>query len=92
MRFSKMQIAGYLMTGAAAGSIIGLIFAPKSGAQTRKDIRRFSKKTVKQLDHLQHEVRDQISGGYEQVMDVVDDVKEHVKDGKSGLQKLIKTV
>jgi gas vesicle protein len=90
MKFSKMQIAGFLMTGAAVGSIIGLIFAPKSGAQTRKDIRRFSKKTFNQLDDLQHDVRDQISGGCGQVVAAFDNVKKYVKDGKSTLRKLIK--
>jgi len=92
MRFSKTEMAGFLIAGAALGAFVTLIFAPKSGAQTRRDIRRFSKKTVDQLDDLQHDVREQVSGGYEQVLEVIDNVKEYVKDGKSGLQKLIKTV
>ena len=91
MRSSKAQLAGFLIAGAALGAFVTLMFAPKSGAQTRKGIRRFSKKTVNQLDDLQQDVRDQVSGGYEQVMEVIDSVKEHVKDGKRGLQKLIKT-
>jgi gas vesicle protein len=92
MRLSKTQMAGFLIAGATLGAFLTLMFAPKSGAKTRRDMRRFSKKTVNQLDDLQHEVRDQVSGGYEQFKDVIDNVKEYVKDGKSGLQKLIKTV
>jgi len=46
MRLSKTQMAGFLITGA----FVALLFAPKSGAQTRKDIRSFSKKPVSQLD------------------------------------------
>ena len=92
MRSSKTQMAGFLMAGAALGAFVTLLFAPKSGAQTRRDIRRFSKKTVNQLDELKQDVRDQVSGGIEGVMEVIDNVKEYVKDGKSGLQKLIKTV
>jgi gas vesicle protein len=84
-------MVGFLMTGAAVGAVAALIFAPKSGAQTRKDIRRFSKKTANQLGDLQQDVRDQVSGGYEQVMEVVDNVKEYVEDGKRRLQKVIKT-
>ena len=91
MSLSKTQMAGFLITGAAVGAFVTLMFAPKSGAQFRKDIRRFSKKTANQLDGLQNDVRDQISGGYEQVMEVVDNVKEYVEDGKSRFQKLIKT-
>jgi gas vesicle protein len=92
MRSSKTEMAGFLIAGAAIGAFVTLLFAPKSGAQTRRDLRKFSKKTFNQLDDLQQEVRDQVSGGYEQVMDVVDNVKDYVKDGKSGLQKLIKNV
>lgn len=92
MRSSKTEIAGFFVVGVALGAFVTLLFAPKSGAQTRRDIRRLSKKTLSQLDDLQEEVREQVSGGYEQVLEVVDNVKEYVKDGKSGLQKLIKNV
>jgi gas vesicle protein len=92
MKSSKTQLAGFLIAGAALGACVTLLFAPKSGAKTRKDIRRFSTKTAKQLDELQQDVRDQVSGGIGGVMEVIDNVKEHVKNGKNGLQKLIKTV
>ena len=65
--FSKTQVAGLFITGAAIGAAAALLFAPKSGAQTRKDIRRFTKKTVDQLDDLQTDIRDQITDGYQQV-------------------------
>jgi gas vesicle protein len=92
MRSSKTEMAGFLIAGAALGAVVTLMFAPKSGAQTRRDLRKFSKKTVNHLDDLQQDVRDQVSGGYEQVMDVIDNVKDYVKDGKSGLQKVIKNI
>ena len=65
--FSKTQVAGLFITGAAIGAAAALLFAPKSGAQTRKDIRRFTKKTVDQLDDLQSDIREQITDGYQQV-------------------------
>ena len=65
--FSKTQVAGLFITGAAIGAAAALLFAPKTGAQTRKDIRRLTKKTVDQLDDLQGDIREQISGGYQQV-------------------------
>jgi gas vesicle protein len=52
-RFSKTQVAGLFLTGATVGAAVALLFAPKAGAQTRKDLRRFSKRTVNQLDDLQ---------------------------------------
>ena len=79
------------MTGAAVGAAVALLYAPKSGAQTRRDIRKFSKKTVDQIDDLQNGLRDQISEGYDHVMEVIDNVKDYVEDGKNKLQKLIRT-
>ena len=78
--FSKTQLAGFFLTGAAVGAAVALLYAPKTGAQTRKDIRRFSKKAVGHLDD-----------GYQQVMEVFDNVKEYVEDGKNKIQKMIQT-
>ena len=89
MRVSKTQVVGFVTIGAAVGAFVALMFAPKSGAKNRKDMRKFSKRTAKQFDELQHDVRDQISGG---VMEVVDTVKDYVDDGKKGLKKLINPV
>ena len=65
--FSKTQVAGLFVTGAAIGAGAALLFAPKAGAQTRKDIRRLTKKTVDQLDGLQSGIREQLTDGYQQV-------------------------
>jgi len=89
--FSKTDAVGFLIAGAAVGAVVALMIAPKSGAQTRKDLRRFSKKAVNQLDDLQSDLREQIADGYEQVIEVFDNVKEYVEDGKNKLQKIIRT-
>ena len=65
--FTKTQVAGLFITGAAIGAAAALLFAPKPGVQTRKDIRKFTKKTVDQLDDLQSDIREQITDGYELV-------------------------
>ena len=88
--FSKTEVAGFFLTGAAIGAVAGLLMAPKSGAQTRRDVRRFSKKALDQLDDLQSDVREQITDGYEQVLEAFDNVKEFVGDGKTRLQKMIR--
>jgi len=67
MRMSKTQVAGLLVAGAAAGAVAALLFAPKTGNQTRKDLRRFTKRTVGQLDDLQCDLREQLNDGYQQV-------------------------
>ena len=66
-RFSKAQVAGLFFTGAAIGAAAALMLAPKTGVQMRKDLRRFSKRTLNQLDDLQCDLRDQINEGYTQV-------------------------
>ena len=81
MSSSKTQLAGFLVAGAALGAIVTLLLATKSGAQTRTDIRRLSKKTLDQLGELQKDVRDQVSGGIGGVLQLMKDYK----NGKSGL-------
>ena len=78
-RFTKSQAAGFLMTGAVVGATIALLYAPKSGAQTRKNIRKFSERTVNRLDDLQEDIRDQVTGWVE---DVGSAVKDSLEAGK----------
>ena len=69
--FSKTQVAGLFLAGAGIGAVAALLFAPKAGAQTRKDIRKFSRKTVDQLDDLKSNLQEQINGGYTQVKKMI---------------------
>jgi len=74
---STKQLTGLFLTGAAVGAALALLYAPKSGVQTRKDIRKFSKRTL--------------DNGREQMMEVFDNVKDYVEDSKSRLQKIIQS-
>ena len=87
-RFTKSQAAGLFLTGAAVGAAVALVLAPKSGAQTRRDIRRVSKKAMDQFDDIQSDVREQLSEGYDHVLQVFDNVKDYVEDGKTRLKKM----
>jgi gas vesicle protein len=69
--FSKTQLAGFFVVGAAVGAVTGLLFAPKSGVQIRRDIRKISRRTMDQLDDLQSDIRDQITEGYAQVRKMI---------------------
>jgi gas vesicle protein len=112
-RLSKSEVAGFFLTGAVVGAAVALLYAPKTGAQTRREIRKFSKRTVEHLDDLQEDIRDQVTGwvddvsstvkdgltagrkfsteSFEQVMEVFDNAKKVVEDGKNRLQRMIKT-
>lgn len=89
--FTKSQAAGLFITGAAIGAAVALVLAPKSGVQTRRDIRRMSKKAMDQFDDMQTDVRDQFTEGVEQVKQALDNVKGYVEDGKTRLRKIITT-
>jgi gas vesicle protein len=111
--FSKSQAAGFLITGAVIGAAVALLYAPKNGAQTRRDLRKFTKRAVNRLDDLQDDIRDQVTDwvedvncvvkdgldagkklsteGYEHVMEVFDNAKKAVEDGKTRLGRIIKT-
>jgi len=69
--FSKSEVAGFFLSGAAVGAVAALLLAPKSGVQVRKDIRKISRRTIHQLDDLQADLRDQISDGYAQVRKMI---------------------
>ena len=78
---SMKQAAGFLFAGAMVGAAVALLYAPQSGAQTTKDIKKFSRKTVARLDDLQGNIR-------EQVTDWVENITELVKDGVNSGRKL----
>jgi gas vesicle protein len=112
-QLSKSEVAGFFLTGAVVGAAIGLLYTPKTGAQTRRDIRKYSKRTVERLDDLQDNIRDQVTTwvddisctvkdglnagkkfgtkSYGQVMEVFDNAKKTVEDGKNRLQRVINT-
>jgi gas vesicle protein len=69
--YSKTQVARFFIFGAATGAVAALMLAPKTGVQMRKDVRKFSKKTIQQLDDLQCDIREQLSDGYAQVRKMV---------------------
>ena len=75
------QAAGFFVVGAVAGAAIALLYAPQSGARTKKDIKKFARKTVTRLDDFQGDIRDQVA-------DWVDDMTEVVKDGINRGKKL----
>ena len=79
MRLTGKQGLGLLVTGAAVGAAVALLYAPKSGVQMRKDVKKFSRRTADRIDDLQQDFRDQVGCWVENVADVVTD---GIKTGK----------
>jgi gas vesicle protein len=80
-QISVKQAAGYFLGGAMVGAAVALLYAPQSGAQTTRNVKKFAKDSVNQLDELQENIRDQVS-------DWVNDVSEVVQDGVERGKKL----
>jgi gas vesicle protein len=87
------KATGFLLVGAAVGAGIALLYAPQSGSQTKKDIRRFARKTVDGLDELQTGIRDQVTDwvadATEGVKDRFDRVKDSVDQGKARVEDML---
>lgn len=80
-QINTKQAAGFFFAGAMVGSAIALLYAPQSGIRTKKDLKKFARKTVDRLDDLQEDIRDQVGNW-------VDDMAEVVKDGVERGKKL----
>ncbi len=72
MKNSKVLSA--LLLGAAAGAILGILFAPESGAETRKKIKKKSKEFGDRLKTSINDIGENISEKFSSVKREADDL------------------
>jgi gas vesicle protein len=81
----------FLLIGMGAGALIALLYAPKSGEDLRRDIRRKYKDARDAVEDLADEARDQVEDvlerGADWVEEVGKDARKRVAPLKRALQK-----
>ncbi len=79
--------------GAIAGAIAGILLAPKSGAETRRELRDYARKTEEEVIEKAKEARaaldDVIERGKHFVADRRADVEAALKAGKEAMKERI---
>jgi gas vesicle protein len=66
--------AAALLVGALLGAGVALLFAPKSGRKTRRDIRQFAEKVGNRAEAARMELQHSINT-------IVDDIEEKLQEG-----------
>jgi gas vesicle protein len=73
MHDNKAKVIGVFIAGALLGATVASLCAPRSGARSRKPIRRQAGRRLEQLDELQDDFRNQVHNWVEDVTEVIED-------------------
>ena len=68
----------FLLIGLGAGTLIGLLFAPKAGKQIRKDLRRKYEDARETLDDWKDDAKDIAEDALERGQEIADDLRDRV--------------
>lgn len=72
---SKQKLLAGILLGAAAGAVLGILFAPDKGSETRRKI-------GKEKDKLTNKVKDSFNDLVDTVSDKVESAKHSVQEWK----------
>jgi gas vesicle protein len=86
----------FLLIGLGAGALVGLLFAPKTGRQLRRDLKRGYDDAVDTVGEWADEARDRVHDASERVRDVVsrasdlaDDLRETAREKTQPIRRSI---
>jgi gas vesicle protein len=68
----------FLLIGLGAGTVIGMLFAPKPGRQIRRDLRRGYESARETFDDWKENAKDFAEDVIERGSDLADDLRERV--------------
>lgn len=83
------KITGAFLVGGLIGAAIALLYAPKSGRETRKDIKKTARRIKKETVHLVEDAVESINDFAGEVRDTVSDIIERGRDLSDGAKKEI---
>ena len=90
-RCSGQALVFAFLGGAAAGALAGILFAPKAGEQTRRELKAYARKTEEDLIEKAKEARAALDGTIERgksfVAEKRADVEAAVKAGKEAMKE-----
>jgi gas vesicle protein len=76
----------FLLIGLGAGALIGLLFAPKAGRQTRRELKRRYEDARETLENWKDEARDVAEHVAERGADIADEMRERVAPLARGIR------
>jgi gas vesicle protein len=86
MREGKYESGGnvgtaitFLLIGLGAGAIVGMLFAPKTGRQMRRDLRRGYDNARETFDDLRESARDFAEEAAERGSEFADEVRDRIR-------------
>jgi len=86
----KDAFAAFVL-GGIVGAVIGLLYAPKAGKETRKGLRRMGRDFADTIDDLREDVRDTGHKIYEEGRNTIlsgkDKISEAFEAGKKAFEK-----
>jgi gas vesicle protein len=83
----------FLLIGLGAGALTGLLLAPKTGKQLRRDLKRGYEDARETLDDWTEEAKDRVRDAKDRVRDVADrgaEIAEDLREKVEPLRRVIK--
>jgi len=80
-----------VLAGLAAGAVLGILFAPEKGSDTRKKLSKKGERYADSLKDKFNEFLESISEKFEEVKENVSDFAEHGKAKSAEAKKDVKT-
>lgn len=79
----------YLLVGGGVGAAVGLMLAPKSGADLRDDISDFSKKGIDQAKDLAANLKEQSTGAFQSIKEKAENAYDLAASKMARVQEAI---